>query len=284
VVLLDISIWVAASIFIIAFLAEYTDSTLGMGYGTTLTPILLLYGFSPLQVVPSILLSELITGLMAGFFHHLAGNVDFKPKDINLFSIRQELNELGYLETFAKGLPLHLRVALLLAACSIVGTIVAVFIAFNIPGFWIKLYIGILVFSMGIVIIMCLNREFVFSWKKIILLGMVSSFNKGISGGGYGPIITGGQILSGIEGRHAVGITSLAEGLTCMVGVVSYLLIFKGNAGWQIAPFIISGAVLSVPFSVISVKKVKGRSLKLGIAALTLILGTITIVQTLING
>jgi uncharacterized membrane protein YfcA len=283
-VILEMSLWVAATIFIIAFLAEYADSTLGMGYGTTLTPILLLFGFSPLQVVPSILLSELITGLLAGYFHHHVGNVDFKPKDINLFSIRQELHELGYSRTFAKGLPLHLRVALLLAACSIFGTIAAVFIAFNMPGFWIKLYIGILVFSMGIVIIMCLNREFAFSWKKIILLGMISSFNKGISGGGYGPIVTGGQILSGIEGRHAVGITSLAEGLTCMVGVVSYLLISQGSMYWKITPLIVTGAVLSVPFSAISVKKVSGRSLKLAIAALTLILGTITIVQTFING
>ena len=282
--LLSISLWVAATILIIAFLAEYTDSTLGMGYGTTLTPILLLFGFSPLQVVPSILLSELITGLLAGYFHHKLGNVDFKPKDINLLSIRQELNELGYVETFAKGLPLHLRVALLLAACSIFGTIAAVFIAFNMPSFWLKLYIGILVFSMGILIIMCLNKEFAFSWKKIILLGVVSSFNKGISGGGYGPIVTGGQILSGIEGRHAVGITSLAEGLTCLVGVVSYLLISQGSMYWKITPLIVTGAVLSVPFSAISVKKVSGRSLKLAIAVLTLILGTITIVQTLING
>lgn len=281
---LDISLWVAVTIFIVAFLAEYMDSTLGMGYGTTLTPILLLFGFSPLQVVPSILLSELITGLLAGFFHHQVGNVDFKPKDINLFSIRQELNELGYVKTFARGLPLHLRVALLLAACSIFGTIIAVFIAFNIPKFWVKLYIGILVFSMGVVIIMCLKRNFAFSWKKIVLLGMISSFNKGLSGGGYGPIVTGGQILSGIEGRHAIGITSLAEGLTCLVGVVSYLLISRGNVGWNIAPFIISGAVLSVPFAAISVKKVSQGNLKLAIAVLTLILGTITIVQTLIGG
>jgi uncharacterized membrane protein YfcA len=283
-VLLGISLWVAATIFIVAFLAEYTDSTLGMGYGTTLTPILLLFGFSPLQVVPSILLSELITGLLAGFIHHQVGNVDFKPKDINLSSIRQELKELGYVKTFARGLPLHLRVALLLAACSIFGTIVAVFIAFNIPNFWVKLYIGILVFSMGVVIIICLNRNFAFSWKKIALLGTISSFNKGLSGGGYGPIVTGGQILSGIEGRHAVGITSLAEGLTCVVGVVSYLLVSGGNVDWKIAPFIITGAVLSVPFAAISVKKVSQGNLKLAIAVLTLILGTITIVQTLISG
>ena len=48
-----------------AFLCEYVDSTLGMGYGTTLTPIFLLMGFSPMQIVPSILLSELISGILA---------------------------------------------------------------------------------------------------------------------------------------------------------------------------------------------------------------------------
>src|SRR6056297_350792 len=51
-------------IILIAFAAEYTDSTLGMGYGTSLTPILLLLGFSPLEVVPAVLLSELVTGLL----------------------------------------------------------------------------------------------------------------------------------------------------------------------------------------------------------------------------
>ena len=42
----------------IAFLAEYVDSTLGMGYGTTLTPVLLLMGYEPMQVVPAVLLSN----------------------------------------------------------------------------------------------------------------------------------------------------------------------------------------------------------------------------------
>ncbi|MGD9578839.1 MAG: TSUP family transporter, partial [Syntrophorhabdus sp.] len=72
--------WVAISIILLAFFCEYLDSTLGMGYGTTLTPVLLLFGFTPLQVVPAILISELITGFMAGFFHHKVGNVNFKPE------------------------------------------------------------------------------------------------------------------------------------------------------------------------------------------------------------
>jgi len=40
----------------LAFVCEFIDSSLGMGYGTSLTPILLLMGFHPLQVVPAVLL------------------------------------------------------------------------------------------------------------------------------------------------------------------------------------------------------------------------------------
>ena len=129
-----------------AFFCEYADSTLGMGYGTTLTPVLLLMGFSPAQIVPAVLLSELITGLLAGIFHHREGNVNFKPKTADIFKITNLLSPLGYIETVKKTLPLHLKVALLLAACSIFGTVAAVFISVNIPKFWLKLEIWGMVF------------------------------------------------------------------------------------------------------------------------------------------
>jgi uncharacterized membrane protein YfcA len=45
----------------LAFICEFMDSSLGMGYGTTLTPLLLLMGFEPLQVVPAVLMSECVT-------------------------------------------------------------------------------------------------------------------------------------------------------------------------------------------------------------------------------
>ena len=51
------------TVLVIAFVAEYFDSTVGMGYGTTLTPLLLIMGYEPLQIIPVILLSELLTGL-----------------------------------------------------------------------------------------------------------------------------------------------------------------------------------------------------------------------------
>jgi uncharacterized membrane protein YfcA len=272
--------WHIVVIPVLAFLCEYMDSTLGMGYGTTLTPLFMLMGYSPMQIVPVILLSEMITGVSAGFFHHREGNVNFKPISTEISTIMQKLSFLGYVRSFKRSIPLHLKVALLLAVCSIVGTVAAVFVAVNIPRFWLKLYIGCLVLAMGLVILICINKEFKFSWRKISLLGVIASFNKGMSGGGYGPVVTGGQILSGVEGKNAIGITSLAEGLTCLVGVICYVLISKDSLEWKLAPYIIVGAVLSVPLSAKSVKRISARKLKLAIAVLTIILGTFTIYKT----
>jgi len=276
----ELGIGVIIVLIISAFLCEYVDSTLGMGYGTTLTPIFLLMGFSPMQIIPAILLSELISGILAGIFHHYEGNVNFKPASNEIFKIKNMLSPLGYIESFKKTVPTHLKVALLLATCSILGTVGAVFVAVNIPKFWLKLYIGCLVLSMGLIMILFYNREFKFSWKKIGFLGMIASFNKGMSGGGYGPVVTGGQVLSGMEGKSAVGITSLAEGLTCLVGVIMYVLISKNAIDWVLAPYIIIGAVLSVPLSAKTVKKISKDNLKLAIAVITIALGIWTIIKT----
>lgn len=279
--MVEMSLWIIITIIVLAFICEYMDSTLGMGYGTTLTPVLLLFGFSPIMVVPAVLCSELITGLLASFFHHREGNVNLKPSTMDIFKIRNMLSPLGYVENFKKTVPLHLKTALLLGICSVIGTVAAVFVAVNIPKFWLKLYIGVLVLLMGVIILICLNRKFRFSWSKMISLGMIASFNKGMSGGGYGPVVTGGQILAGMEGKSAVGITSFAESLTCLVGVIMYAFVSKSSFNWKLTILIISGAVLSVPLSAKSVKMMTEKKLKLLIAILTIILGTWTIIKTL---
>jgi len=268
-------------IVIIAFFAEYVDSTLGMGYGTALTPILLLFGFEPLEVVPAVLLSEFITGISAGFTHHSVGNVDFKPKTMNIKKIIKSLRILGLVKSFKRGTPLHLKIVLLIASCSIVGTIAAVFLAINLPKLYLKLYIGILVIAIGVVILATAKKQYGFSWKKITFLGLVASFNKGMSGGGYGPVVTGGQMIAGINGKNAIGITSLAEGLTCFVGVITYLLT-KKIVSWQLAPYLIIGAVLSVPLSAITVKKINSELLRSIIGIITILLGMLTIIKVIL--
>jgi len=246
-------IHLSIAIIIMAFICEFVDSSLGMGYGTTLTPVLLLMGYNPLQIVPCVLLSELITGLSAAFFHHRLKNSNFKFGAIDL------------------------KIALVMAGCSVLGTVGAVFVALNLSKFYIKLYIGVLVFSMGILILVTLKRTFKFSWKKISSLGILAAFNKGISGGGYGPLVTSGQILSGVNSRNAIGITSLAEGLTCFVGVIIYLLFTNHTVDWGLSPSLILGAILSVPLAAYTVKKFKGDKLRLIVGVATVILGAFTL-------
>ena len=277
----ELSLQTIVSIIAIGFLCEYVDSTLGMGYGTTLAPVLLIIGFCPMEVVPAIFLSELITGLLAGLFHHCEGNVNFKLATTDVPDATNMLSPLSYVDRFRNTVPLHLKIALLLAACGILGTIAAVFVAVNIPKFWLKLYIACLVSAMGIIILVFRNKKFGFSWRKITFLGLIASINKGMSGGGYGPVVTGGQLLSGIDSKSAVGITSLAEGLTCFVGVVVYFLISEEAITWVLAPWLIVGAIASVPLSAKSVKLVRTEKLKLAIGIITIILGLFTVIKTL---
>jgi hypothetical protein len=182
-----------------------------MRYGTTLTPLLLLLGYAPAEVVPAVLPSECVTGIMAGLMHHEFGNVDLSPDAPDF------------------------KVALVLTGLSLVGVLVGVGIAVNIPSWALKVYIGLLVLVIALTILKNHRREVLFSWRRMAGLGLLAAFNKGISGGGYGPVVTGGQLLSGIKGRSAVGIASLAEGITSAVGAVAYLC--SGAAvPWHLAP------------------------------------------------
>lgn len=58
---------------------EYLDKSLGMGSGTTLTPMLLFLGLSPGDVVPAVLVGGLVSGVIATMAHHSAGNIDLSP-------------------------------------------------------------------------------------------------------------------------------------------------------------------------------------------------------------
>ena len=169
-------------------------------------------------------------------------------------------------------LSLHLKIVLLIATFSIIGSIIGANVALNIPKFYLKLYIGLLVLSMGLYILITYNKKFKFTWSKLSSIAVLASFNKGISGGGYGPVVTGGQILSGVEGKNAVAITSLAEGLTCIVGLITYIFVSK-SLDWTLAPYLLLGGLLSIPLSAFSVKKIKMDKMKAIIGFATVFLG-----------
>ena len=93
-------------------------------------------------------------------------------------------------------------------------------------------------------------------------------------------MVTGGQLIAGVDGKNAIGITSLAEGLTCMVGVAAYFIL-KENINWMLAPYLVTGAVLSVPLSAYTVRKMDTKWLRLVIGIVVIILGLLTLWKTI---
>ena len=242
----------------LAFVCEFVDSSLGMGYGTILTPVLLLMGFEPLQIVPAVLFSEFVSGIVAACFHHNLKNVNFERNSADT------------------------KVAFVLSAFAVIGTIAGVFLAVKIPGDILKICIGTIVLAMGILMLATINRKPRFSWSKISLLGLVASFNKGMSGGGYGPLVMGGQVLSGIGVKNAVGITSLSEGVTCLIGIILYFVLGK-RVDWSLAPWLMAGAVLSVPLAAYTLKKFPERKSKIAVAVVIIALGCLTLSKVIFN-
>jgi len=248
--------WTDLGIVALCFACELMDSSLGMGYGTTLIPILLAMGYQPLELVPTILFSELLSGFSASYFHHHSGNVDF--------SVRTRES----------------RIAMLLALGSVVGVVIGVNLAIEMPAHILKLIIGIIITTAGIIIWIFHQRTFAYRTWKFFGLAMVASFNKAMSGGGYGPLMTSGQILSGVGSRASVAITSFAEGFTCLVGVILFL--GKGQQfQMNLMVPVLTGALLSVPFSTEIVKVTHERLLRRIIAVLTVVMGLFTILKVL---
>jgi len=257
---------------VLALLCEYMDAAIGMGYGTTLTPLLLIAGFSPLEVVPAVLLGQLTGGLIGGLFHYRVGNIslDFRRDE----KIKRRLRGLGYLPK-----SLDAKIIFILAICGVVGVLAGVFSAVSIPEIVLKAYIGVMVLGIGIVILARRSNHSTFSWKGLVGVALLSSFNKGISGGGYGPLVTGGQVISGREARSSVGSTTLAEAIVCIVGFLSYLLV-EGAIFWKLAAATSIGSVVAAPFAALTVRKINSEKLKLIIALATIVLGTFTLVKT----
>ncbi len=245
---------VFAALALLAFLCEAVDSSLGMGYGTTLTPVLLTAGFHPLSVIPAALLSQLMGGVFAGLLHHNYGNVDLRHSSA------------------------HARVMYLLAGSGIVGGILAIRLATWLPVFYVKLYVGILVLAIGVFVWFSPRLGDRLSYRRVLGLGLLAAFNKGMSAGGYGPVVTGGQVLAGVNSKAAVGITAAAEAITCLAALATLYVLGK-SINWSLAVPLCLGAVSSAPVAVNVVKTLPHHWVQRAIAIGCVLLGTMTLIN-----
>jgi uncharacterized membrane protein YfcA len=207
---------------------EYMDSAGGMGYGTALTPLMLMLGFDPKQVVPCIMITEMFTGLIAGMIHGEFENVAWQFKPMN------ETTKLVVI------------VSLIGMAC-VCFSITAAYGVFKVHKFWIKLYVAALLVVMGVCSLLTAKRFQNYRPKWMWLFAGLAGFNKGIGGGGYGPVVTVGGLLAGVPVKSMVAVTSMAEGLTCAFAVITWFALLTSGIviDYLLLPSFVIGTVLA---------------------------------------
>jgi uncharacterized membrane protein YfcA len=243
-----------ASLFLIipAFFTAVIDIVFGMGFGLTMTPILLLMGYAPHQIVPALLFSSMLGNLVSPVFHHKFKNVDF-----SLCSR-------------------HFNMSMLIGILGVVGSFVGASVSIGISNFYLSLYIGLLITALGLFLLLNRRLRATFSWLKLAFLSLFGSFNKGISGSGFGPITTTGMIVMGVDEKVAVSIQTFSELFVSIAGFLTFALA-GSQIAWNLLLPLSIGVVLSTPLAAFVVHKFESRKLRTAIAIVTVVLGVVTL-------
>lgn len=187
---------------VLSIIMEFIDSSMGMMYGTILSPLLIGMGFRPEVIVPSILISQAVGGAIGTIRHHHYNSANFN------------------------GLTKDTKIVLAIVLPGILACIFGAYVGVLIPGWVLKLYIGILVIIMGF---FCIRKySFKFSWWKIYGIGLVAAFNKALTGGGFGPLTSTGKIVGGVDPKLSIATTTYAEVPICGLAFV-FWIIFNGG-------------------------------------------------------
>lgn len=242
---------------ILGFFLGLMDTAIGMGYGTLGTPILLIAGLSPKIAVPSILISQFIGAACGSISHRRYKHIDvldFKSRD-------------G-------------KIAFAMVGLGIIGAVIGLIAAIKLPSIYVSAYIGLLVTAMGIILI--LKPKSVFSWGKFTVISIVSGFNKAISGGGYGPVSTGGLLIAGHDTKKSIGTTVFAVAIINLFGFAVYLLSHSITT-YTIMLALSMGALLGALIGPRITKSVEMRRDTNIMGVLVLILGVLTLITTFVK-
>lgn len=239
---------------LLAFAAGFLDTSLGMGYGTILGPLLLAAGYRVPEVVPALLISQVTAGLVGARFHHANGNASFARDS------------------------LHLRVAGVLVTAGLAGGLLGPWAARQVGEQAVRAYMAVMIVALGLWLLVGRAARG-FSWARLVVLGAVASVNKGLTGGGYGPLVAAGQMVAGLDPRASVAITNLAEAVVSLVAVASYAGWFRGVWRWELVLAVTCGAVLAVPWGARAVRLAGARRLRALVATATVSLGLVALLR-----
>lgn len=231
-------------ILVVGFLAQFIDSTIGMGFGAISASLLLYLGATPLISSASIHAAEFITSIVSGVAHQRLGNT--------LQTIFSPLAITGIIGGFLGAYTLtrfNFSLAILIVES-------------------LLLILGLIMLYMFLILFKNIKprKKKTYTVWKVNILGFFAGFFDAIAGGGWGAITSLAFLLKGTEPRVAVGSISFAE-MFVAGGALLGFIIFGGQTAFEVAivvPLLIGG-VVAAPIGAWLCKKMPQRWLGVAI-------------------
>lgn len=215
------------SVIALVLFFDLIDSSAGMGLGTLSVPVLLMMGYPVHQVIPTLVIGAAISGCISGLFHHEFKNVTFSLK-----------------RPLTPGTE-SLLIISIFGCSTILGGVALAYYFLVFPEWVIEAYVGTLLLLMALLGLINIrkNKERSYKPRRLILFASIAGFNKGVGGGGYGPVIVLGNILSGLYTKTAAAVAQTSEGIVSTIGAITFFTIMAagGEIDLVLLPSVFTG-------------------------------------------
>lgn len=198
------------------FLAQMTDGSLGMGYGTISTTFLLANGVPPAIVSSRVHSARVFSSGVSGYSHHRFGNINKK-----MFRV--------------------------LVIPGVIGAMIGAVLAFLGQKYssYVRIPLSIYTIYLGYYIIRkAYNKNrFHNKVKRAGWLATAGGFMDAFAGGGWGTLVTSTLIAKRRSTRYVIGSVCLAEFFVVLASSITFFILLKSVPLLDVAGLIIGGLI-----------------------------------------
>ena len=236
------------------FIAQMTDGSLGMGYGTISTTFLLAIGVNPAVVSSRVHSARVFSSGVSGYSHHRFGNINKK-----LFKALVFPGVVG----------------------AIVGATLAVYAKeysnyVRIPLSFYTIYLGYYIIKKAFKKKLVDDKVKSAGW-----LASAGGFLDAFAGGGWGSLVTSTLISKRKSTRYVIGSVCLAEFFVVFASATTFFVLLHHIPLFDVLGLILGG-VIAAPIAARLVGKIPVKKVLIGVGLLVILTSTNNLVKSIL--
>ena len=245
-------------IFLFALIAELIDGGIAMGYGVSLTTLLLSIGIGTAVASASVHMAEVFTTLFSGLSHFKLGNFDKK-----IFAF--------------------------LAIPGVIGGVLGAYgaVKFQDASSIRPIISGILLVLGTLIVVKFIEKKEMLEHeyerpriRHLAPLGFVAAFVDALGGGGWGPITTPTLIMNNAHPKQVIGSVNFAEFFVTLAISITFFLALPKIDLAIVVPMIIGG-LIAAPIAARITKKLPHRTVGIMVGVLIMLLSLRTLIMAM---